>query len=100
MEKEPKFNLDIITSEQKEKIKDIETLNLGSAQKAELILVLLGVKKSTDVTVYKWNDAPDKVHDTLTRSKFFISENKRERKPIKTFSLLMQPRSLKKRLTD
>lgn len=77
MEKESHYNLDIATGEQKEKIKELEVLNIGAAKRAELILVLLGVKKATDVAVYAWNDPPEKVRNTLAGSKLCITEVKR-----------------------
>lgn len=66
MENESEFNLDIANNEQKRAIKEIEALNIGPRQKVDLILVLLGVKKGTDLAVYRWNDSPEKVSKTIT----------------------------------
>ncbi len=79
METESQFNLDIATDEQKEKIKIIEKLNLGPSQKADLILVLLGVKKATDIPVYKWNDSLEKVRETIVNeTKLKLAQLQRE----------------------
>ncbi|MDO8499290.1 MAG: hypothetical protein Q7S66_01370 [bacterium] len=69
MDHELPYNLDIASAEQKESIKAIEALRFGSMQKAELILVLLGVKQATDVVLYSWNDTPQKTEDWFTQAR-------------------------------
>ena len=90
MEKEPRYNLDIATAEQKEKIKEIATLRIGAGIKAELILVLLGVKNATELTVNTWNDPPEKVEGVLADSKLIfkkITFNKENKNVLSSYTI-------------
>jgi hypothetical protein len=52
MDQEKNFqNLDIANLEQRENIKKIESLKIGDAQKANLVLVILGVKPATELVL-------------------------------------------------
>lgn len=55
--------------ELKEKIKLIEQIDAGSEQKAQLVLVILGIKPATQLTLYKWNSSPQTVQQILQKVK-------------------------------
>ena len=52
----------------KEKVKLLEKLNIGSAQKANIILVALGLKPATDLSLFKNNDSEAVVEEALTKA--------------------------------
>ncbi len=86
-ENKVKNNLDIANQEQRESIKKIEVLKIGDMQKAELVLVVLGVKPATEVSVFKWNDSPDKVKDVLLESGLAVVEKEVTGKEIAEFAV-------------
>ncbi|MSU75307.1 MAG: hypothetical protein EXS55_02230 [Candidatus Magasanikbacteria bacterium] len=69
-----KDNLDIATDEQKESIQFLEQLKIGPAQKAELILVVLGLKPAAEVVIFPWNDLPEKVVATIEKTSLLVHE--------------------------
>jgi len=71
----------VINNEQenKNRIQEIERMNLGSIQKAEMVLVLLGAKKATDIMVYSWNDSPEDVRLNLEKNGLCVAEVLREK---------------------
>jgi Mg/Co/Ni transporter MgtE len=46
---------------QKEMIRSIESLSIGSIQRANIILVYLGLKPATEIDIYTHNDSAEKV---------------------------------------
>lgn len=88
MNEENKFqNLDIASQEQQEGIKKIELLKIGNAQKADVILVILGVKPATEVSVFEWNDSPDEVKHILLESGLVVVEKEVNGKEIAQFAV-------------
>jgi len=70
-----------------EKIKEIESLNIGPVQQAELILVLLGAKKATNLSLYQWNDTPEKIKATLVdKCQIYLAEIKGEKNNAKVLA--------------
>ena len=65
--------------EQKKRIQEIERMNLGGIQKAEMVLVSLGAKKATNVMVYDWNDSPEDVKLNLEKNGLRVAEVSREK---------------------
>ena len=52
----------------KEAITSIESIDAGPEQKAQLILVLLGLKPAAELALYPWNSSPENVEAFLDRS--------------------------------
>lgn len=69
------YNPDEISEEVKEKIRIFEELKMGKAQVAKLILVLLGLKPATELSLYKTNDEPEVVIEKV-RSAGLVIKNK------------------------
>ena len=53
--------------EKQEKIQLLEKLNIGSAQKAEIILIFLGLKPAADLTLFKNYDSEEIVKAALAK---------------------------------
>lgn len=49
----------------KERIEAIRSLEIGSYPKAELVLIILGLKPATELDLAPWNDPPEKVEEAL-----------------------------------
>jgi len=61
-------NLDIATPRQRESIAELEQLNLGAQQIAEIILVLLDLKPATELLIFKHNDTPSHVQQVIEQT--------------------------------
>lgn len=68
-----------LEEEKKEKVKEIEQLPLGTNQRAELILVLLGLKPATNVQLYPWDGSPLAIKNTLGQLGFHAKVMEREK---------------------
>lgn len=49
----------------KEAINQVMQLNAGSAQKAELVLIILGIKPSTELSLFPWNSTQEEAERIL-----------------------------------
>jgi hypothetical protein len=90
-----------ISKEQKENIKKIEQLDIGSVPRAEAILVLLELKPATEFATMKWNEKPEKVADTLRQAGISVNvrePNKKEKSEKATgfFTIAKSEQDLKK----
>lgn len=65
-----------------EKIKHIESMDIGKEQRAQLVLVLLGLKPATDVSVFPWNSPSKEIENLLEKSglQFIKYKNKKQEK--------------------
>ena len=65
-----------------EKTKHIESMGIGKEQRAQLTLVLLGLKPATDVSVFPWNSPSEEIENLLEKSglQFIKYKNKRQEK--------------------
>jgi len=76
-EQEP--NITPEQTEQKIKIAEIEKLNIGPSQKADIILVVLGMKPATELDLYKYNDKTQIVEQILQQVGLAANLKKMER---------------------
>lgn len=56
---------EIVDAETREKVKKVEQLKIGPMQKAEIILVLLGLKPAKELDLFKNNDDKETVEGVL-----------------------------------
>lgn len=63
-EKIPQTTVEV-EKELQEKINIVKDLEIGPVQKAEIMLVILGLKPATELSLYKHNDTQDKVEKVL-----------------------------------
>lgn len=64
----------IPSKELREKAAILESIDCGGVPKAELILVLSGLKSATDLRLYKWNENPDSAKKKITDSGLVYKE--------------------------
>jgi len=64
----------------KEKIAIIENLKIGAAQKANLVLILLGMKPATELLLYQNNDPLGKIENVLLSCGLSIARGKQHEK--------------------
>ena len=97
-------SLDIATDEQKESIEMIQDLDIGNYQKAELILIILGLKPATELLFYKNNKKPEESVKKLKETKqLHVLEKKirsGDKKAIKSFAVAKSKEEAKKVLTN
>ena len=59
-----------------DKIKTLEQIKMGHGQLAEAILVLLGLKPTTELAVYDWNENPKEARRKMEEAGLIIKEKK------------------------
>lgn len=89
-----------ITQEQIEKVKRLEQLNIGPAQKAFIILVLLGLKPATELDLYEWNDKKEDIKKVMQEVGLEIKEKEipSDRKNLKAKLAIAKDKTITERL--
>lgn len=65
----------------KEAITSIESLNAGSEQRAQLILVRLGLKPATELALYSQNSSPEEAETLLVKTSLSYLKRESNRRP-------------------
>jgi hypothetical protein len=73
----------------KEAITSIESLNAGSEQRAQLILVRLGLKPAAELALYPWNSSPEEAETLLAKSNltYLRRESNRQQKTVAEYAV-------------
>jgi len=63
-------------------IEQIEKMDIGPLQKANILLVYVGEKPATELELYRWNEKPESIISKIENLKLFCKEKATENKEI------------------
>ena len=73
----------------REAIKSIESMNIGSEPRAQMILVLLNLKPAFELGLYPWNASPEDAEDSLNKTnlKYIKRERPKQQKTVAEYAV-------------
>lgn len=81
-------------------IKSIESINTGVEQRAQIVLVILGLKPATDLSLFAWNSTPEEVESILRNTNLCYAkrELKRQEKTTAEYAIAQDEATLQRLL--